>query len=194
MALPTSYSASLSLPVHGGASPLQSTIAEAQLLRLRHPEKYGVKGSRAGDEGYVKNGWRAALRDAAAARRASKPGATQLSAEQQAIHADYLAELHLLQAKYFPRLGRELSNKAKAASTRVPSQSTPAAVIRPTVAVASLEDDHGSEPQPFVRVPIDPPSDQTTEVATTALNGKKKNKRTHTPALEVTTTPAVSST
>ena len=150
------------------------------MLRLKYPEKYGVKGTREGDKGYVKNGWRSALSDAAAARRANKVGGSRLSAEQQAVHADYLAELHLLQARYFPRLGRELSNKAKAASVRIGAAQPfppPVATLRPAAAV--VVDPSESEGSPV--------SDQTTEVMSTTT-AMKKPKRVRHP-----TVPAISS-
>ena len=128
-------------PSSNTASPLQRTIVEAQRLRLQNPVRYGVKGARLGDANYVKNGWRLALSDAAASRRQAqggqqKPGSL-LSAEQQLILIEYHHKLHLLQAHYFPLLGRELSNKAKRVASCGPASVSPVTALPTTVVLTA---------------------------------------------------------
>lgn len=128
------------------ASPLHRTIVEAQRLRLQNPVRYGVKGARPGDANYVKNGWRLALSDAAATRRqvqgaqAGQKHDSRLTAEQQLILIEYHHKLHLLQAHYFPLLGRELSNKAKRVASRVPAPASQVTALPTTVVAPSAPD------------------------------------------------------
>ena len=46
------------------SSNLKKIQAEAKFLRKENPRKYGVKGTKKGDNGYVYRGWQMAIRDA----------------------------------------------------------------------------------------------------------------------------------
>lgn len=45
-------------------SPLEKIRHEAHLLREAHPRKYGRKGAKQGEPGYVYDGWKSAIADA----------------------------------------------------------------------------------------------------------------------------------
>lgn len=45
-------------------SALEKIRHEAHKIRLAHPVKYGVKGRKKGQKGYVHNGWRKAIHEA----------------------------------------------------------------------------------------------------------------------------------
>lgn len=98
---------------------LTGITSQAKKLREQDPGKYGVKGARKGMPGYVKNGWKLALADAAEALGCkSKAAAKNKRAQKTLTHQQkdakqaYLEELRLLQVKYFPLIGRKVSAKA----------------------------------------------------------------------------------
>lgn len=97
---------------------LAGITAEAKKLREQNPSKYGIKGTREGMAGYVKGGWKLALRDAAEAlgcksrTAALKRAEKTLTLQQKDAKQQYLEQLRLLQVKYFPLIGRKVSAKA----------------------------------------------------------------------------------
>lgn len=96
---------------------LSGITAEAKKLREMDPQKYGIKGAREAMAGYVKGGWRLALKDAAEvlgckSNRNKQSQKETLARTQKEAKQEYLKELRLLQVKYFPLIGRKVSAKA----------------------------------------------------------------------------------
>lgn len=105
---------------------LTGITAEAKRLREQDPAKYGIKGAREGSPGYVKNGWKQALIDAAArfgcksqaSGRQKRADKATLNTQQKLAKQAYLEELRMLQVKYFPLIGRKVSAKATKQATK----------------------------------------------------------------------------
>jgi hypothetical protein len=131
---------------------LTDIVAQAQQLRQDHPGKYGTKGSRKGEAGYVANGWRLALQDAAQAlggNKKAKPKAPKadMTKLQKAALQLYLAELRLLQAKYYPLIGRKLSAKAQEESSESEKKkaTSSAPSLEPVIEEASSQEPEALE-------------------------------------------------
>jgi len=152
-----------------GKSKLLAIIAEAQHLRHESPDTYGLKGARAGQKGYVKNGWQLAVADATAAlggsksasRKKPKPELTKL---QKAAKSLYLEKLRCLQAEYFPLMGRKLSNKvaviveeSSSVASKGRSASLELAPVHEKDKRKEEEDDEEQEPRPAKKSAAQPP-------------------------------------
>jgi hypothetical protein len=107
-----------------------SVIRAAQRLRDVEPETYGYKGSTKGAPGYVRDGWKKAIKHASqnlkengaplsyAEYRTSvgKPLQTKpkvrLSKEQKQIKQEYNRKQRALVREYYPILGKKVPKKA----------------------------------------------------------------------------------
>lgn len=119
-----------------GVSGAKLIIQAANQLRSNQPNRYGVKGAREGQPGYVKGGWRRAVIDAAAGIRqqtGKQPAPKSMrkgqlipkGSIQRAYYNGYKDELRQLKSKY-----QVLTNKFVHPSKKKTSFSNPDAVPR----------------------------------------------------------------
>ena len=136
-------------------SGVRQIIVYVNQLRLTNAGRYGVKGARAGQPGYVKDGWkRAVIADAAAAIRqqtgklpaqksANKANLIPRGTLYRAYYNGYKNELRQLKSKY-----QALTNKFVHPSKKKVSVSNPNAVPRKLFAGQTFTAGAGRVAQP----------------------------------------------